>query len=93
MMASALKLKHADGTEVTAQEAFNAFMNTRVLIVKSGNTYEAINMVWYDNNSAQTDPTNVGYVKLNYVVDNSAGTASIRTIHVGDISLVPAQPR
>lgn len=32
-MAAAIKLKHADGTDVTAQEAYDAFMNTRVLIV------------------------------------------------------------
>ena len=83
------RLKHADGTLVTAQEAYDAFMNTRVLIVKGKTTYEAINMVWYDNNSAQTDPTNVGYVQLSYVVD-SAGTVSISTITVGDASLVPA---
>ena len=82
-------LKHANGTEVTAQEAYDAFMNTRVLIVKDGTTHEAINMVWYDNNSAQTDPTNVGYVQLSYVVDSS-GTASISTIKVGNASLVPA---
>ena len=83
------RLKHANGTLVTAQEAYDAFMNTRVLIVKDKTTYEAINMVWYDNNSAQTDATNVGYVKLSYVVDSS-GTASISTITVGDVSLVPA---
>ena len=83
------KLKHADGTEVTAQEAYDAFMNTRVLIVDDTTTYEAINMVWYDNNSAQTDPTNVGYVQLSYVVDSS-GTASINNIMVGNASLVPA---
>ena len=83
------KLKHADGTEVTAQEAYDAFMKTRVLIVNNGITYEAINMKWYDNNSAQTDPTNVGYVQLSYVVDSS-GTASISTITVGNASLVPA---
>ena len=82
-------LKRADGTVVTAQEAHDAFMNTRVLIVKSGTTYEAINMVWYDNNSAQTDPANVGYVQLSYVVDSS-GTASISNIEVGNKSLVPA---
>ena len=82
------KLKHADGTEVTAQEAYDAFMNTRVLIVNDGITYEAISMVWYDNNSAQTAPTNVGYVQLSYVVDSS-GTASISTITVGNESLVP----
>ena len=90
MAAPAQKLKHANGTEVTAQEAYDAFMNTRVLIVKDKTTYEAINMVWYDNNSAQTDPTNVGYVQLSYVVD-SAGTVSISTIEVGNASLVPTQ--
>ena len=89
MAAPAQKLKHANGTEVTALEAYDAFMNTRVLIVKGKTTYEAINMVWYDNNSAQTAPTNVGYVQLSYVVD-SAGTVSISTITVGNASLVPA---
>ena len=89
MAAPAQKLKHGNGTEVTAQEAYDAFMNTRVLIVNNGITYEAINMEWYDNNSAQTDPTNVGYVQLSYVVD-SAGTVSISTITVGNASLVPA---
>ena len=83
------KLKHADGTEVTAQEAYDAFMNTRVLIVNNGTTYEAINMVWYDNNSAQTDPTNVGYVQLSYIADSSS-TASISIITVGNSSLIPA---
>ena len=89
MPASPKKLKHANGTEVTAQEAYDAFMNTRVLIVYNGITYEAINMKWYDTNSAQTDPTNVGYVQLSYVVD-SAGTVSISAITVGNSSLVPA---
>ena len=84
-----LILKHADGTEVTAQEAYDAFMNTRVLIVKGGNTYEAISMVWYDHNSAQTDPTNVGYVQLSYIEDRSS-PASISIIMVGNSSLVPA---
>ena len=82
-------LKHADGTVVTAQEAYDAFMNTRVLIVQGVNAYEIISMVWYDNNSEQTDPTNVGYVQLSYVVDSS-GTASINNIMVGNASLVPA---
>ena len=81
-------LKHADGTAVTAQEAYDAFMNTRVLVVKSKTTYEAISMVWYDNNSAQTDPTNVGYVKLNFVYDN-LGKPQISPLEVGNSSLVP----
>ena len=88
-MAAGITLKHSNGTAVTAQEAYDAFMNTRVLIVRDKTTYEAINMEWYDNNSAQTDPTNVGYVKLSYVVD-SAGTVSISTIKVGNASLAPA---
>ena len=83
-------LEHADGTEVTAQEAYDAFMNTRVLLVKSDTTYEAISMVWYDNNSAQNDPTNVGYVKLSYVTKVS-GAAVINEATVGDSSLVPTQ--
>ena len=87
-MAGGKKLTHADGTEVTAQEAYDAFMNTRVLIVKDGTTYEAISMVWYDNNSAQTDPTNVGYVKLSHVYDGSQGP-TIAEIVVGNRSLVP----
>ena len=88
-MGAAITLKHSNGTAVTAQEAYDAFMNTRVLIVRDETTYEVINMVWYDNNSTQNDPTNVGYVKLSYVVDSS-GTASISTITVGNESLVPA---
>ena len=82
-------LRHANGTSVTAQEAYDAFMNTRVLIVRSGATYEATGMVWYDNNSAQDDPTNVGYVRLDYVY-NDSGTASFGTGKAGDSSLAPA---
>ena len=81
-------LKHSNGTAVTAQEAYDAFMNTRVLIVKDGTTYEAISMVWYDNNSAQTDPTNVGYVKLSYVTKGNTEVV-IRYASAGDPSLVP----
>ena len=88
-MAVTQNLKHADGTAVTAQEAYDAFMNTRVLIVKDDTTYEAISIVWYDSNSAQTDPTNVGYVHLSYVtkVDDAV---VINGANVGDSSLVPA---
>ena len=89
-MGAAIKLKHADGTEVAAQEAYDTFMNTRVLIVKDETTYEAISMVWYDNNSAQTDPTNVGYVKLSIVYNNS-DTTQISSLEVGNSSLVPGQ--
>ena len=81
-------LKHADGTAVTAQEAHDAFMNTRVLIVIDGTTYEAISMLWYDNNSAQTDTANVGYVKLSYATKVNASVV-INEIEVGNSSVVP----
>lgn len=83
-----MALQHADGTTVTAQEAHDAFMNTRVLIVASGITYEALSMEWYDNNSAQTDPTNVGFVMLRYVYDDS-GSPMIGKGEAGNSSLVP----
>ena len=82
-------LRHANGTAVTAQEAYDAFMNTRVLIVIGKDTYEAISIEWYDNNSTQDDPTNVGYVKLSSVYNNS-GTTQISSLEVGNSSLVPA---
>ena len=87
---TAPELKHADGTVVTAQEAYDAFMNTRVLIVHGGDAFEIISIVWYDNNSAQADPTNVGYVKLISFAGDNSGAAIIATIEVGDKSLVPA---
>ena len=89
-MAGANKLTHADGTEVTAQEAYDAFMNTRVLIVSGVATYEVISMLWYDTNSAQEDPTNVGYVELRRV-NALGGTVHINKTVVGDSSLVPTQ--
>ena len=83
-------LKHADGTAVTAQEAHDAFMNTRLLIVKGDTTYVTIGMVWYDNNSAQDDPNNVGYVRLSIVYDNNNGGVGVSTFEAGDSSLAPA---
>ena len=82
-------LRHADGTAVTAQEAYDAFMNTRVLVVVAKTTYEVIGMRWYDTNSAQDDPTNVGFVRLGYVLIGSSGTVNLAFISVGDSSLVP----
>ena len=89
-MAVSEKLKHANGAEVTAQEAYDAFMNSRVLIVYKKTPYEATSMEWYDNNSTQTDPTNVGYVKLSYVT-KVGGAVVINVANAGDSSLVPTQ--
>ena len=82
------RLRHADGREVTAQEAYNAFINTRVLIVVDKTSYEATSMEWYDNNSTQNDPTNVGYVELCYVT-KTAGTVELTPRPVGDHTLKP----
>ena len=81
-MAVKVNLKHANGTEVTAQEAYDAFMNTRVLIVEDDATYEAISMAWYDNNSEQTDTTNVSRVSLS-CVKKVNGEAVIEVVQVG----------
>ena len=89
-MGSSAKLKHANGTVVAAQEAYDAFMNTRVLIVKGKTTHEATSMEWYDSNSTQTDPTNVGYVMLSYVT-KLGGNVEISVANAGDSSLVPTQ--
>ena len=84
-------LRHADGTAVTAQEAYDAFMNTRVLIVAGNTTHEAVNMVWYDTNSMQDNPAAVGFVRLKFVVDGTDGSVGFGAINVGDSSLVPEQ--
>ncbi len=83
-----LQLRHADGREVTAQEAYDAFMNTHVLIVDDKTYYEATRMEWYDNNSSQNDPSNVGYVELGYV-NKVASTVEIIIRYVGDRTLKP----
>lgn len=83
-------LRHAYGTAVTAQEAYDAFMNKRVLIVKDGATYEAIGMTWYDKNSAQTDTANVGYVRLSFATV-AAGSVVLDIAEAGKSSLFPEQ--
>ena len=90
MAAPKKSLKRADGTVVTAQEAYDAFMNTRVIIVDNETTYEAISMKWYDNNSTQNDPSNVGCVDFSYVTEVNA-EAVIKQAGAGDSSLVPVQ--
>ena len=78
-------LKHADGTLVAAQEVYDAFMTTRVLIDRSGLIYLATSIKWYDNNSAQSDPDNVGYVIM-YCLDTDG---TIKQYFAGDASLKP----
>ena len=82
-------LRHANGTPVPAQEAYDAFMNTRVLLATpEGTTYEALTMVWYDNNSAQTDPANVRYVELIYIKADASPLQSYGAT-AGDPPIIP----
>lgn len=59
-------LQHADGTEVTAQEVYDAFMSGNV-IIDFGDTRKGVQMMvkmtWSDTNGTQTDPTNVAAVE------------------------------
>lgn len=83
MAASATKsytLQHADGTEVTAQEAYDAFMSGNVIIDFGDGALTALGIEWIDNNGTNNDPNNVGLVLLSTV------NKSIRIV-VGDESL------
>ena len=67
-MAEAIKrytLQHADGTEVTAQEVYDAFMSGLILLdfgATSKGVQMMIKMIWEDTNGTQIDPTNVAFV-------------------------------
>ena len=66
-MAEAIKrytLQHADGTEVTAQEVYDALMSGPVFLHKEMGYLAPTGWVWADINSTQDDPTNVGLVMV-----------------------------
>lgn len=63
-------LQHSDGTEVTAQEAYDAYMAGGVRLALAGNTTafaDVIAMSWVDSNGEQLDPANVGHVEFTYI--------------------------
>lgn len=73
-------LQHADGTEVTAQEAYDAFMSGNVIIDFGDIAFTALSIMWVDNNGTNNDPNNVGYAELR------TANMNIRIV-VGDESL------
>ena len=77
-------LQHADGTAVTAQEVYDAFMSGPVFLYADMMYVVPTNWAWFDINSTQDDPTNVGLVVI-MVSDNI-------TITIGDKSLSPDVP-
>ena len=72
-------LQHADGTAVTAQEVYDAFMSGPVFLYAEMRYLVPTGWTWVDINSTQDDPTNVGLVVIQ--------TSEISTIYVGDKSL------
>ena len=72
-------LQHVDGTAVTAQEVYDAFMSGPVFLHADMMYVVPTNWVWVDINRTQDDPTNVGLVVIQ--------TSEISTIYVGDKSL------
>ena len=72
-------LQHVDGTAVTAQEVYNAFMSGPVFLYAEMRYLVPTGWAWVDINSTQDDPTNVGLVVIQ--------TSEISTIYVGDKSL------
>ena len=55
-----------NGEDVTAQQAYDAFMNGVVLVELKGKGMEMItSMVWRDSNGGQSDPSNVVGVRFN----------------------------
>lgn len=71
-------LQKEDGTEVTAQEVYDAFMGGPVFLHIEGMYIVPIQWAWFDINSTQDDPTNVGLVVIRI---------SDKTINIGDTSL------
>lgn len=63
-------LQHSDGTEVTAQEAYDAYMAGGVRLAFTGGTtafVDVIAMTLVDSNDKQLDPANVVYVTFGHV--------------------------
>lgn len=79
-MAESIKftLKKADGSEVTAQEVYDALMSGPVFLHAEMGYLAPTGWAWVDINSTQDDPTNVGLVTI------EAGRIQI---NIGDTSL------
>lgn len=71
-------LQKEDGSEVTAQEVYDALMSGPVFLHTEGMYLVPTQWAWVDINSTQDDPTNVGLVVIRF---------SNKTINIGDTSL------
>lgn len=78
--AEAYTLQHPDGSTVTAQEAYDAFMSGQVMLHDSnGKYYIPLNFFWCDASANQNDPTNVVYFTIQYFINSS----STRAVEIG----------
>lgn len=57
-------LQKEDGSEVTAQEVYDALMSGPVFLHEEMGYLAPTGWVWLDINSTQDDPTNVGLVMV-----------------------------
>ena len=78
-------LYHPDGSEVTAQEAYDAYMagGIRLRMADSSNLYayfDVIEFFWADADGAQNDPSSVVYCAL---------TTLDTTYHIGEAPRPP----
>lgn len=57
-------LRHPDGSEVTAQEVYDAFMSGLVILSASSGNFLALGINWVDANAGTDDQTNVVAVSV-----------------------------
>lgn len=66
-------LQHPDGSAVTAQEVYDAFMSGLVILSTNGGNLLALGIGWADANGGTDDPTNVVFVSvkngMNYIIE------------------------
>lgn len=77
----AYTLQHPDGSEVTAQEVYDAFMSGQVMLfdVSNGVYWIPTSFYWVDANCSKDDPTNVVYAEVRYIYS----TGSLVSITIG----------
>lgn len=79
MAQSSFVLKKTDGSLVTAQEAFDAYMNGSVILRHQLNWFlNVVSIIWCDINGETDDQNNVGFVRY-YILEGS--------VNIGDESL------
>ena len=72
--------QHSDGTEVTAQEAYDAYIagGVRFAFTDYGEYWvNVITMNWRDSNNKQLDPANVACVRYGCFLGNAVETIQI----------------